>query len=359
MNLPIFISMYEFKQFLQIVLWIAVPGTILAVLITTMVHYRRKKKDMQTEPLYGEDNFRITTMSAEAGVLPDWLASSLPDNATLLKKYEQEIRRQKEEYSKLEDDFNALEEKYTQLLNKAYHTEMATDEKLVSSLRQEIKDHKLRIAQLQQAATIKEKCGLEGIKETTQPASLQMQELLEQIKQLTAEKETFENKLSEQHFLTDALHEKKLQTSFLENQLEQRIKSFHQLEKQFEVSTNNLLQLRSKSEEYDQVIVRMKEELAGSKQGQATLQAAITAKQHTILELEESVSQEQQKVTALNNKLELSSQLLVKIYTELAKSLNNGLMQVQQNGGPGLLQEAPVVSINSLTEPEQELESVE
>jgi hypothetical protein len=37
------VSMYELKQFLQIVLWIAIPGTIIAFMVTTFFHYKRKK----------------------------------------------------------------------------------------------------------------------------------------------------------------------------------------------------------------------------------------------------------------------------------------------------------------------------
>ncbi len=38
------VSMYELKQFLQIVLWIAIPGTVIAFMVTTFFHYKRKKK---------------------------------------------------------------------------------------------------------------------------------------------------------------------------------------------------------------------------------------------------------------------------------------------------------------------------
>ena len=44
MSTLLLVSLYEFKLFLQIVLWIAIPGTILAIVITTILHYRRKKK---------------------------------------------------------------------------------------------------------------------------------------------------------------------------------------------------------------------------------------------------------------------------------------------------------------------------
>jgi anaerobic C4-dicarboxylate transporter len=50
------VSMYELKQFLQIVLWIAIPGTVIAFLVTTFFHYKRKKRGAEddAEPAYME-----------------------------------------------------------------------------------------------------------------------------------------------------------------------------------------------------------------------------------------------------------------------------------------------------------------
>ncbi len=53
--------------------------------------------------------------------LPDWLASSNPDNINLLKKYEAEVRRYKEDYATLKEDYKELEFKYEDLRNKAYN----------------------------------------------------------------------------------------------------------------------------------------------------------------------------------------------------------------------------------------------
>ncbi len=62
--------------------------------------------------------------------LPDWLAESgtNPDNQPLIKKYEQEERRYRENYATLEQDFRELEGKYSDLLNKAYSTEKQNDD---------------------------------------------------------------------------------------------------------------------------------------------------------------------------------------------------------------------------------------
>ena len=58
------VSLYEFKQFLQIVLWIALPGTLIAVVITTYLHYRRKKKN---EEFPDENEFQLALASSTEG----------------------------------------------------------------------------------------------------------------------------------------------------------------------------------------------------------------------------------------------------------------------------------------------------
>jgi hypothetical protein len=149
------VSMYELKQFLQIVLWIAIPGTVIAFLVTTFFHYKRKKKSAEgAEPAYMEGGGFHTVVATEPDSntqVPDWLASGTnPDNQPLIKKYEQEVRRYRENYATLEQDFRELEGKYSDLLNKAYSTEKQNDDSN-SRLQLEVNGYKLKVTQLQQA----------------------------------------------------------------------------------------------------------------------------------------------------------------------------------------------------------------
>jgi len=141
-------SLHEFKLFLQITSWIAIPATVLAIIITTIWHYRRKKKLKAAGALY-EERFRLA-VAGDTEQMPDWLASADPDNSNLLKKYEREIRRYKENYATLEQEFRTLEEKYADLLNKAYHQETVPDHG-VAQLQEELSHYKEKVAQLQQA----------------------------------------------------------------------------------------------------------------------------------------------------------------------------------------------------------------
>lgn len=478
------VSLYEFKQFLQIVLWIALPGTLIAISLTTYLHYRKKKRQANLDMGYPEDHGLQLVMASSTdkepvGVLPDWLASSDPDNTSLLKKYEQEIRRYKENYSILEQDFRELEDRYADLRTKAYKTDKGEETSLIPQLQKEIKEHKKKITQLQQAAlagndnesdpslaslqttiqqlqeelrilqqdkatqaeevvrlerllsnmeqsalaareeavhlqdcfnrqveelgqqhqqelqelkgqanqekatyeqTIQAGQGNDGsaTDPALQTAALEhrIQELQQQLNQAEEEKKGLQSKLHEGDYLQDLAQEKKLQVDFLQNQLEQRIKNYHQLEHQAGETASQLRQLQTTVDNFDQRIHSLSTDLqqkqqevaewqstaAASKkeqqQQQETLrtkidqigqlesnlqelqhqqevfQSAIADKQDAMQLLQDHLLKEQQKATELENKLELSSQLLVRIYSELAKSLNAGWMQWHHGSGP-------------------------
>lgn len=359
MSTLLLVSLYEFKLFLQIVLWIAIPGTILAIVITTILHYRRKKRlALEPEPEFaGPVSLLMST--GEIGQLPDWLASGNPENTNLLKKYEREIRRYKEDYNNLEQDFRALEEKYGDLLNKAYHNDQSGNEAM-DRLHQEIKGYKLKVAQLQQAIEYKEHNSEEGNTSSTQDP-MELHNLRISISQLQEENTQLKEKLDDQQFMQDLLEEKKLQTDFLQQQLELRIKNYHQLEKQSGGASAELAQLRQVAEEFNgkeqalqqdlqqkqdairektDQIQKLESGLEALQQQQATLQSVIDDKQDAIRELESNIGREQEKTKELENKLELSSQLFVRIYAELAKCFDAGLVNGQNVQGASLINAA-------------------
>lgn len=332
------VSLYEFKQFLQIVLWIAIPGTIIAIVLTTVLHYRRKKNLLNApEPEFdGQGQLLLT---GDKSQLPDWLASGNPENSSLLKKYEREVRRYKENYSQLEQDYRDLEQKYGDLLNKAYHNDQSGNE-TVDALQQEVKGYKLKIAQLQQA--IDHRGGNNEQPGNNDP--MELHGLRIKITQLEEENKELNSNLEETRYIHEVLQEKKLQTEFLQQQLELRIKSYHQLEKQTSGASAELAQLKISAEEFNQKEEALKKDLEALQQQQASLQSVIDEKQNAISQLEGSIDHEQQKTKELEHKLELSSQLFVRIYAELAKSFDAGLVQNQNGNGATVI--GPVSTAN-------------
>ena len=482
------VSMYELKQFLQIVLWIAIPGTVIAFLVTTFFHYKRKKRSAEgAEPAYMEGGGFHTVVATEPDSntqVPDWLASGAnPDNQPLIKKYEQEVRRYRENYATIEQDFRELEGKYSDLLNKAYSTEKQNDDSS-SRLQLEINGYKLKVTQLQQAldtaqANAKLVQGEQQVPEALAQSQQQVQQLQETVQQLqdrlrtqqdlkdrnaaeitrlenlmknmeysakTAqsesdelqryyakqvdelgmqfknektdlaiqlqqlqktvqqlkdeniglqqkvqtggdqkhgnyeqqikelqglltkaedEKATLKNKITDQQYLQDVLQEKKLQIEFLQNQLEQRIKTFREIEKEAADKTIQVQQAQTHKENFEREMHALREEMQQQReevaawqqaversreeirqhqdnlrsktghienlernlhevqQQQAVLQLVLDDKQNMITSLQESYNREQQKTKDLEGKLITNNQLLSKIYGDLSKSLSN------------------------------------
>ncbi|MFT3824725.1 MAG: hypothetical protein QM731_12425 [Chitinophagaceae bacterium] len=150
MMMVFIVSFYEFRQFLRIVWWIALPVTLIAVIVTVVLHYRRKKKPAIPEMAMPPEGILPSTVELNSDNIPDWLASSNPDNASLLKKYEREVRRYREDYARLEHDFHDLEGKYSELMNKAYQSEKKADDKLVKLLQNQVQEYRDKVEQLQQ-----------------------------------------------------------------------------------------------------------------------------------------------------------------------------------------------------------------
>jgi chromosome segregation ATPase len=491
------VSMYELKQFLQIVLWIAIPGTVIAFLVTTFFHYKRKKKSAEgAEPAYMEGGGFHTVVAAEANgnnQVPDWLSSGTnPDNQPLIKKYEQEVRRYRENYATLEQDFRELEGKYSDLLNKAYSTEKQNDD-ANSHLQLEINGYKLKVTQLQQAletaqanarlvqseqqvpeALVQSQQQVQQLQETVQQLqerlrtqqdhkdknaaeitrlenllknmeysaktaqsesdelqryyakqvdelgmqfknektdlAVQLQQLQKTVQQLkdenTAlqqkvqaggeqkhgnyeqqikelqqlltkaeeEKTTLKIKITDQQYLQDVLQEKKLQIEFLQNQLEQRIRTFREIEKEAADKTMQVQQAQTYKENFEREMHALREEMQQQReevaawqqaversreeirqhqdnlrsktghienlernlhevqQQQAVLQLVLDDKQNMITSLQESLNREQHKTKDLEGKLITNNQLLSKIYGDLSKSLSNPPAATQQNG---------------------------
>ena len=491
------VSMYELKQFLQIVLWIAIPGTVIAFLVVTFFHYKRKKKSAEgAEPAYMEGGGFHTVVATEPdsnSQVPDWLASGTnPDNQPLIKKYEQEVRRYRENYATLEQDFRELEGKYSDLLNKAYSTEKQNDDSN-SHLQLEINGYKLKVTQLQQALDTAQSNarlvqGNQQVPEALAQSQQQVQQLQDAIQQLQErlrtqqdlkdknaaeitrlenlmknmeysaksaqsesdelqryfakqvdelglqfknekgdlaiqlqqlqktvqqlkdentvlqqkvqaggdqkhgnyeqqikelqglltkaedEKVTLKNKITDQQYLQDVLQEKKLQIEFLQNQLEQRIKTFREIEKDAADKTMQVQQSQTQKDSFEREMHAMREELQQQReevaawqqaversreeirqhqdnlrsktghienlernlhevqQQQAVLQLVLDDKQNMITSLQESYNREQQKTKDLEGKLITNNQLLSKIYGDLSKSLSNPAAATQQNG---------------------------
>ncbi|MDF2190159.1 hypothetical protein [Paraflavitalea sp. CAU 1676] len=411
------VSLYEFRQFIQIVLWIAVPATVIAVGLTIFFHYRRKKKQGSLELAFQDDQawsenllqnpaaavMIHSTVNEQPDAMPDWLASANPDNTPLLKKYEQEVRRYRENYAILEQDFRELEGRYADLRNKAYQTDKEEDRTLVAQLQKDIKSYQEKIHKLQETAVENNVAAGDMAAGNHAETILLLQQELQQfqeendrlqrllvaantagndqhpderlqalqhlLQQADAERKALKDKLAEQEYLPDMLEEKRKQIEYLQQQLEQRIKNYHLLEHQSAESAVQLKDLQVAAKTFEGQIQQLNRELEAQRQqsgewqsaleqsrtegqqkqetiqasatqiselensvrtlqeSQVSLQAEIDGQQAAMFTLRDNLAQEQQKANALESRLETSSQLLMRIYGELTRSIDPHLIE--------------------------------
>ncbi|HWK05952.1 MAG TPA: hypothetical protein VNS58_20065 [Puia sp.] len=141
------VNLYEFGQFLQILLWISLPMVLIVLLITTWLHYRKKRRQDMEEPdasyLFparnfsegpsglsenpshsSEDSSRPSGDRFASGLFIGGQTASLPEESGnayrgllwMKDKYEQYREQTDRKLEKLKEELARSEEKYLNLL---------------------------------------------------------------------------------------------------------------------------------------------------------------------------------------------------------------------------------------------------
>lgn len=189
-----------------------------------------------------------------------------------------------------------------------------------------------------------------------------------QLRRLEDEKTSLRNQLTEEKYLQDLLQEKNAHINFLQAQLEQRLKNYRQLEQQHIVESetiktmnevakkqeNELAQLKETLKEKDKEIIEKQGMLESAnfkyevqqkkihaglaeienlknlekdiRQNNAVMEATLINNNKTIGGLNKQLFEQNEKIEDLEKKLDVSSQLLIKIYKELARSFGTTII---------------------------------
>ena len=149
------ITLFEFGQFLRIVLWIAVPLIVLSVSIGAYI--RQRKKAMPARE--SREEWR-SVFALEEEAFPEVLAKRRPTEKELeaegetvyrgllwLKnKYEQDREQSTAKYMQLKEEHEQLKEKNQQLATRYAYTEELLGERqsTIDRLREQLRDETLR-----------------------------------------------------------------------------------------------------------------------------------------------------------------------------------------------------------------------
>jgi len=344
--------MVIFLQFLQILLWIAIPAIIIGMTITTLVHYRNKKRNGKKE----EDQLIVENHATQYAGYDDF--SLLPQGVYLpgsqdeVKGIIHNLFHSKARYMAIQKDYEILNRKYERLhvniqqysntnKNKTMetiqtHMQPALHEQIESIKHQhemEKKELYDELTQLTQAYENLEKDN-NSLREQLVAYSSDDNKTTAVIQKWEAEKAELKKRISEQEYLRDVLEEKKLQIGFLQQQLEQRIKNHHLVEQQFRelgikfMEVKEELEIKQQSEkefqsginEKEQEIIKLKEKIQSTADQAAQLEASLK----TTLEQNENftlvVESNSKLIGSLNEQLAVSNEIKKELERKLEKN---------------------------------------
>ena len=326
-------------KFLQIFLWISIPAFLIGMLITTFTHYsnKRKKQKESKQPFIFEDDASYAGYD-EVSLMP--LALQANDQET--KKIMNYLSFSTARYIAMQKDFKFLTEKYQQLqANKSYinqnletknndtmetiHTDLqqipGQQIDLIRQQQHEIEKREL-LAELDQLTV-----SYENLEKDNNSLREQLNVYCENgtgftsmIQKWEEEKAELKRRISEQEYLKDVLDEKKQQITFLQQQLEQRIKNHHLVEQQFRelgikfMEANEKLEIKEQSDKEFQAAVHDKE------QEIILLKEALQSATAKAAQLETTIKEWQEQHSKFSFELKEKNNLVSDLHAQLAEA---------------------------------------
>ena len=356
--------LFEFSRFIQIISWIILPITAIVVTITIFQHYRRKKK------FAGKEVDKTTTLVL---MEPGKSGNIYLDHSAVVNEYEKELLCNYARYAALKQDFASIENKYSVvfqtmpfLLNK-------------NNINMQYADAPQQFLQAEDSPNENNSTQkLDELNKANQLLKKDNESLKEQLLLLTAgddeksaiisrwrnESSDLLKKVTEHDYLKEVVEEKKTYIDFLQQQLEQRIRSQHHSEQQlmeikaqlqqarqayddvqitFQSLSNEVLQRQEETAKLKTIILEREEQLNEKKQlliskldhitylenvlfeikqQNEILNAAIEDEKELTFSLREKLDNEHAKIKYLEQKLNNNKQMMKNFYKELSACVN-------------------------------------
>src|SRR5262245_10391744 len=120
-------SLFMVLKFLQVLLWISIPALFIALLITTLVHYSRKKRQKLRgdEPASSKD---LADHTLPSPVYP------LPGSRHEVKKLRHELSRSNARYIAIRRDFEILTKKFQRLYTNIHKDSETTKKETMETI---------------------------------------------------------------------------------------------------------------------------------------------------------------------------------------------------------------------------------
>jgi chromosome segregation ATPase len=335
-----------FLNFVQILCWIILPVLLSTLLVTSFLHYRRRKREAEKENNDGEVEFLQATPELVGYTNADG-KFILFDHSQLIQEYKNRLSFNHARFTALKKDFGAMESRYVALARFTQtrlstsksrvmeHTQEKMPQPMETEINKLVKDHDAGKKELLDR--------LEQLNRSYQSLEQENNSLQAQLSMITATDEEKKNiskrwteenallrdKISEQEYLKDILDEKNAEISFLQSQVEQRIKNQHQAERQREKMAGELEEYKKEGHEISAHAESLKNELMLKQDEVDKLQTVICGKEEQLAEKEQALTAKLDQVVYLENAFGELKQQNELLNAELAdkKDLLNILQQ--------------------------------
>ena len=301
-----------FLKFLQILLWIGIPAFVIAMLVTTLIHYNNKRKKARKQ----EEQSMIFEKSNSFSGYDDFSLIPpgvyLPGSKHEVKGIIHRLFHSNARYIAIRKDFEMLNEKYKRLhVNNHQHSETINKETMETiqvDLQQTLQEQIQNIKEQHEVEKKELYAELTQLTEAFENLERDYNNLQEQllayssdenkttavIQKWEVEKAELRKKISEQEYLKEVLEEKKIQIGFLQQQLEQRIKNHHLVEQQFR--------------DLGMKFMEVKEQLEIKEQSEKEFQASVHEKEQEIVLLKETIQTKADHAAQLEASLKTSEE---------------------------------------------------
>jgi len=327
-------SLFVFFNFLQVFLWISIPALLIGMLLTTIMHYRDKRKKQKSlgEPFIFESE---GSSAADVSLIPlDLFLHGDKEETRRIKNY---LSHSNARYIAIQKDFKILTEKYQQLQVKSYQNFETKKNKSMETIHTDLQQISYEQVDSKQEYELEKKELLAELDQLTisfenlEKDNMNLREQLSvysengtgftsMIQKWDEEKAELKKRISEQEYLKDVLEEKKQQIIFLQQQLEQRIKNHHLEEHQFRELGIKFIDANEKLEIKEQSIKEFQATVHDKEQEIIFLKEVVQSEATNAVQLETTIKELQEQNSRSSFELDKKNDLINELQAQLAET---------------------------------------
>ena len=336
-------SLFVFFNFLQVFLWISIPALLIGMLLTTVMHYRDKRKKQKS---LGESFIFESegSSAADVSLIPlDLFLHGDKEETRRIKNY---LSHSNARYIAIQKDFKILTEKYQQLQVNSYQSSETKKNNTMETIHTDLQQISYEQINSQQEYELEKKELLAELHQLTisfenlEKDNISLREQLNvycdngtgfssMIQKWDEEKTELKKRINEQEYLKDVLEEKKQQIVFLQQQIEQKIKNHHLEEQQFRDLGIKFMDANEKLEIKEHSIKEFQATIHDKEQEIIFLKEVVQSATDKAVQLESTIKELQEQNSKSSFELEKKNDLINELQVQLVE-INEGKVKLEE-----------------------------